>query len=62
MDNKFNLGDKVILDYREEACNLISAVTNWYYSPKTGYRYELEDKPNIYIDEKRLLLLWEKGE
>ena len=61
MDNKFNLGDKVILDYREEACNLISAVTDWHYSPKTGYSYELEAKPNIYIDEKRLLL-WEKGE
>ena len=59
MDNKFNIGDRVILDYGG-GYGVISEVTDWKYSPKTGYEYEIENRPSRYWKEERIGLIEKK--
>jgi len=54
MDNKYNIGDKVLLEYGG-GYGVYSEIIDWRYSPKTGYSYEIKDRPDRYWKEKRIL-------
>mgnify|MGYP000028728055 FL=1 len=54
MDNKYNIGDKVLLEYGG-GYGVYSEITDWRYSPKTGYSYEIKDRPDRYWKEERIL-------
>jgi len=54
MDNKYSIGDKVLLEYGG-GYGVYSEIIDWRYSPKTGYSYEIEDRPGRYWKEERIL-------